>query len=179
MFFRKLNQQFLISQYAKTGRKIEYGMDTPMGFAGIKYFGVQTSDEHNLLKVIPENYHDQCKLSLMEINYKIPPHKDNGVEAIINFYIKTSRCITQFYYPPKDYEQDSEGAVFYDGYLKKTARFMAHPGDAYLVDASKPHSVIPNDVGMINRVAICLEIPNKTFYEAIEMLEQTGYADKQ
>ena len=35
MFFRKLNEKFVIDHYNKDGKKIEYGIDTPIGFMGI------------------------------------------------------------------------------------------------------------------------------------------------
>ncbi|NDB28108.1 hypothetical protein EB169_07485 [archaeon] len=182
MFFRKLNKQFLIGSYTKSGRKIEYGMDTPYGFAGIKYSYIKTQDENELLKVIPESYRDNCTLSLMELNYKIPPHTDSNIEAIVNFYIKTDRCVTQFYYPQENaptmqIDNQTDGAIFHEGYLRKSVRFMAHPGDAYLLDVSKPHSVFPMEPGLPDRKAICLQILYKSFDEAVEMLKETGYID--
>lgn len=183
MFFRKLNRQFFVGPYLKTGRKIEYGMDTPFGFAGIKYSYINTKDENDLLEVIPESYRDNCTLSLMELNYKIPPHTDSNIEAIINFYIKTDRCVTQFYYPKEDASttkiaNQTDGAIFHEGHLKKSVRFMAHPGDAYLLDVSKPHSVYPMEAGLPDRKAICLQILYKSFDEAVEMLKETGYIDE-
>ena len=185
MFFRKLNKQFLIGKYSKAGRKIEYGMDTPFGFAGIKYSYINAENEQDLLNVIPESYRDNCTLSLMELNYKIPPHTDSDIEAIINFYIKTDRCVTQFYYPPDTLtassstkiENQTDGAIFHEGYMKKSVKFMAHPGDAYLLDVSKPHSVSPMQPGIPDRKAICLQILYKSFDEAVEMLKETGYID--
>ena len=182
MFFRKLNKQFFINNYNKTGRKIEYGMDTPYGFAGIKYSYITLENESDLLRVVPESYRDNCTLSLMELNYKIPPHTDSNIEAIVNFYIKTDRCVTQFYYPKEDASttkiaNQTDGAIFHEGHLKKSVRFMAHPGDAYLLDVSKPHSVYPMEAGLPDRKAICLQILYKSFDEAVELLTDTGYID--
>ena len=60
----------------------------------------------------------------MELNYQIPPHTDSDIEAIINFYITTDDCITQFYYPPDDSVprqqiDQTDGAIFHEGYLKR------------------------------------------------------------
>ena len=33
----KLNEKFVIDHYSKTGKKIEYGLDSPIGLQGIKY----------------------------------------------------------------------------------------------------------------------------------------------
>ena len=183
MFYRKLNKKFQIDHYYKTGKKIEYGLDTPMGFMGIKYSYIHTTNDEDLLKVVPEKNRKNCTLSLMELNYQIPPHTDSDIEAIVNFYIKTDKCITQFYYPPNDLtktekiKNQTDGDIFHEGYLKKSFRFMAHPGDAYLLDVSKPHSVIPTQPGLTDRKCVCLQILYKSFDEAVEMLKETGYID--
>ena len=184
MFYRKLNKQFVIDHYQKTGSKIEYGIDTPMGFMGIKYSYIMTPNDEELYRVVPNRDRDNCTLSVMELNYQIPPHTDSDIEAIINFYIRTDRCITQFYYPSTNPQAIAEGvstqtdgAVFHEGHLKKSVRFMAHPGDAYLLDVSKPHSVIPTEPGLTDRRCICMQLLYKSFDEAVEMLEETGYLD--
>lgn len=183
MFFRKLNTKFIVDHYNKKGKKIEYGLDTPIGFMGIKYSYVHTTSDEELLRVIPENHRNNCTLSLMELNYKIPPHTDSDIEAIVNFYIKTDQCITQFYYPPPasiettQIGNQTDGAIFHEGHLKKSVRFMAQPGDAYLLDVSKPHSVIPTQTGLTDRKCICLQILYKSFDQAVEMLKETGYID--
>ena len=183
MFFRKLNKKFIVDHYSKTGKKIEYGLDTPIGFMGIKYSYVHTTNDEDLLQVIPENHRDRCTLSLMELNYQIPPHTDSDIEAIVNFYIKTDKCITQFYYPPPattettKIDNQTDGAIFHEGHLKKAVRFMAQPGDAYLLDVSKPHSVIPTEPGLTDRKCICLQILYKSFDQAVDMLRETGYID--
>lgn len=183
MFFRKLNTKFIVDHYNKKGKKIEYGLDTPIGFMGIKYSYVHTTSDEELLRVIPEKHRNNCTLSLMELNYQIPPHTDSDIEAIVNFYIKTDECITQFYYPPPasveatQIGNQTDGAIFHEGHLKKSVRFMAHPGDAYLLDVSKPHSVIPTQPGLTDRKCICLQILYKSFDQAVEMLKETGYID--
>lgn len=183
MFFRKLNEKFVIDHYNKDGKKIEYGIDTPIGFMGIQYSYMHTTSDEELLQVVPKEYRSQCTFSLMELNYQIPPHTDSDIEAIINFYIKTDDCITQFYYPPDDdiprqqIGNQTDGTIFHEGYLKKSVRFMAQPGDAYLLDVSKPHSVVPTNSGMTDRKCVCLQILHKSFDEAVKMLQSTGYID--
>ena len=75
-------------------------------------------------------------------------------------------------------DNQTDGAIFHEGYLRKSVRFMAHPGDAYLLDVSKPHSVFPMEPGLPDRKAICLQILYKSFDEAVEMLKETGYIDE-
>ena len=53
MFYRKLNKKFVVDHYTKKGKKIEYGMDTPMGFMGIQYSYVHTTSDEELLRVVP------------------------------------------------------------------------------------------------------------------------------
>ena len=184
MFYRKLNKQFVIDHYQKTGSKIEYGIDTPMGFMGIKYSYIMTPNDEELYRVVPNRDRDNCTLSVMELNYQIPPHTDSDIEAIINFYIRTDRCITQFYYPSTNPQAIAEGvstqtdgAVFHEGHLKKSVRFMAHPGDAYLLDVSKPHSDLPTEPRLTDPPCIRMQLLYKSFDEAVEMLQETGYLD--
>ena len=172
--YKRLNREFEIDSLTKTGKKIEYGIDTPMGFAGIRYSYVQTKQENELLQVIPSRYRDKCTLSLMEVNHKIPAHTDSGIEAIINFYIRTDRMFTQFYHPRDDVESfqiknQTDGAIFHDKYLKKSCRFMAHEGDAYLLNVSKPHALIPSEKGPIRRTAICMQLLETSYDEALDM----------
>jgi|TARA_B100000214_G_scaffold14684_1_gene10179 hypothetical protein len=180
--YRKLNEEWQINHLIKTGKKIEYGIDTPIGFAGIRYSYVQTKQENELLQVIPSRYRDKCTLSLMEVNHKIPAHTDSGIEAIINFYIRTDRMRTQFYHPREDVEtvqiaNQTDGAIFHDKYLKKSDRFMAHPGEAYLLNVSHPHALIPSQKGPIKRLAICMQLLDTSWDEAVDMLKETGYID--
>ena len=65
--FKQLNDTFTVDQLTKTGKKIEYGMDTPIGFAGIRYSYVRLKEDQ-LLQVIPSRYRDRCTfLSLIHI----------------------------------------------------------------------------------------------------------------
>ena len=52
--YKRLNREFEIDSLTKTGKKIEYGIDTPMGFAGIKYSYVRLKEDP-LLKVFLQN----------------------------------------------------------------------------------------------------------------------------
>jgi len=183
MFYRKLNKKFFIDHYQKNGSKIEYGIDTPMGFRGVKYSHVRTSYDDELYRVIPSSDRENCKLSVMELNYTLPPHTNNGIESVINFYIKPDKCITQFYYPlnPEihgdDINNQIEGATFHNSYLKKSVRFMAYPGEAYLLDLSKPYSITPTRPGITDCKCICMELPYNSFDEAVQILTSNGEID--
>ena len=71
----------------------------------------------------------------------------------------------------------TDGAIFHDKYLKKSSRFMAHPGEAYLLNVSHPHALIPSQKGPIKRTAICMQLLDTSWSEAIDMLKETGYID--
>ena len=58
MFFHKLNEKFVIDYYNKKNKQIEYGMDSPIGFKGMQYWDVHTTNDEDLLQVIPRNYRD-------------------------------------------------------------------------------------------------------------------------
>ncbi len=180
MSFIKLKNKFAVGSYSKIGTKIQYGMDTPIGFAGIRYSYINLSNSEELLQIVPEEYRDNCTLSVMDLNYRIPPHTDSGIEAIVNFYIKTSGCITQFYkFKNEDVktmqiENQTDGFIYDVNDLEETGSFIAEDGDAYLLDVSKPHSVITTKPGLIDRKAICMQFKYTTFEEAKELLEKSG-----
>lgn len=180
MEFIKLKNKFNVGTYSKLGTKIQYGIDTPIGFAGIRYSYINLSNDQELLQIVPEKYRDDCTLSVMDLNYRIPPHTDSGIEAIVNFYIKTDRCITQFYKFKTDnaktmqIENQTDGFIYDVNDLDETNSFIAEDGDAYLLNVSKPHSVITTKPGLTNRKAICMQFKYRTFEEAKQILEEMG-----
>jgi hypothetical protein len=180
MSFLKLRNKFEVGSYTKISTKIQYGVDTPLGFAGIKYSYITLSNSQDLLQIIPERYRSDCTLSVMDLNYRIPPHTDSGIEAIVNFYIKTVGCVTQFYKLKNNIastmqiENQTDGFIYDINDLEETESFIAEDGDAYLLDVSKPHSVITTRPEMIDRKAICMQIKYRSFEEAKEMLQESG-----
>ena len=83
----------------------------------------------------------------------IMPHIDNGVKTNINFYIETADATTSFYEPiadglptpisdPNAAYGNIGGKIFPWHTVKSITSFKANPGDCYLLNVSKPHSVI-------------------------------------
>lgn len=186
MFFQKLNQQFTVNNLIKKDLMIEYGVKTPFKFFGIWYSFADVENSDELISVIPERYKGNCWLYLLESNFRIPPHTDSEVSTIINFYIKTDGCITQFYYPNEDAKRkqiknQTTGHILRKKDLIKSESFIAQPGDAYLLDVSKPHAVLPPGPRLFykNRVAVTLQIMDKSFDEVLEMLKETGFVSKE
>lgn len=71
------------------------------------------------------------------------PHKDIGQMTTMNLYLETSDEVTYFWEPKENAVALDVGGAF--GYspndLILTSSFKAKPGDAYLLDISKIHSV--------------------------------------
>lgn len=182
MFCKKLNQQFTIDNIVKEELMIEYGLKLPFKFFGLWYSFVDVKNNKELMKVIPERYRDLCGLYLLESNYRIPPHVDSEISTAINFYVKTDGCATQFYYPnddarKKQIRNQTTGCILNQKDLIKSESFIAQPGDAYLLDVSKPHAVLPTRPKLFykNRMAVTLQIEDKSFDEVLEMLTETGF----
>ena len=182
MFFHKLNQQFTINNPIKKDLMIEYGIKTPIKFFGIWYSFTDVENSDELLSVIPNYHKEHCFMYLLESNYRIPPHTDSEVSTIINFYIKTDGCKTQFYHPndsarKSQIKNQTNGHILNSKDLQKSVSFIAQPGDAYLLDVSKPHAVLPTRPRLFygNRMAVTLQIMNKSFDESVEMLRETGF----
>lgn len=181
MSFIKLKNKFIIGSFDPMHVKNQYGYDTPLGFFGIKYSYINMNEPEKLINIFPESQRKNCTLSVMDINYNIPPHTDSSISAIINFYIKSDNCITQFYkiktekYKTMKIQNQTDGVIFDEDDLEKTVSFVAEDCDAYLLDVSQPHSVFSADNRqIIQRKAITLQIIGLEYEEAKQMLVETG-----
>jgi hypothetical protein len=101
--------------------------------------------------------------------------KFNGLwYTVVNFYIETNNCATQFYEikdnaRPYQIENQTDGCIYNLDDLVETGSFIAEPGDVYILDVSKVHSVIPLDNTEINRKAICFST-NSLSFNQVEMM---------
>ena len=175
MNYLKLDREFTIKQYSRGNLQREYGIDSPLGFRGMRYYDLTVDGD--IYEAIPDCDVDECNISLLDINYKIPPHSDD-VRLVINFYINTTKCITQFYYPSDFHSSDTGDVIFYEPNLEKNDRFMAYSGDAYLLDVSTPHAILPFEPGPVNRKCISMTLPYDDMEQAAQVLKSTGcFAD--
>lgn len=148
-YFQKLNKTFVIGEYDTKEVQISFGHETDNGFIGIEYFHVDIENKNELMDIIPKEYQKYFFMTVMKINVEIPPHTDSGIKSTINFYIEPSDCLTQFYKfktdKPKTYqvENQSNGFVFDKNDLQKTDSFVAKATEAWVLDVTQPHSVIP------------------------------------
>jgi hypothetical protein len=98
----------------------------------------------------------------------------------INFYINTSNCLTQFYSLKTDtprthqIENQTDGHLFSIHDLNVEDSFVASPGEVWLLDVTKPHSVQPLQAGPVDRVALVLQSRKFNFKETVAMLQATG-----
>ena len=171
MYFKKLDIKIDIPNYEVGKKQLEYGIDIDDKFNGLWYSNLKINEQINL---IPEKYKSDFYLLFLEANSFILPHSDSGPTAVINFYIETNNCATQFYEiknnaEPYQIENQTDGCVYNLDDLIETESFIAQPGDVYILDVSKIHSVIPLDNNEINRKAICFSTDSLNFNEVKSM----------
>ena len=171
MYFKKLNIKINIPDYEVGKKELEYGINVDNKFTGLWYSSLKINDQLNF---IPEKYQSDFYLLFLEANSFILPHSDSGPTAVINFYIETNNCATQFYEiknnaKPYQIENQTDGCVYDLDDLIETKSFIAEPGDVYILDVSKVHSVIPLDNTEINRKAICFSTSSLNFDEVKRM----------
>ena len=167
MHFKKLDLKVDIPSYEIGERIIEYGMDIDNKFNGLWYSDLKISEHINF---IPEKHKLDFYPSFLEANSHILPHSDSGPTAVINFYIETNNCKTQFYEikdnaKPYQIKNQTDGCIYNLNDLIEIESFIAQPGDVYILNVSKVHSVIPLDNTEINRKAICFSTDSLSFNE--------------
>lgn len=177
--FCKLNRNFIIDDYEIGGVQQQFGQENGNEFIGIRYSNVEFKTKNDLMNIIPRPYHRCFFMTIMQINTIIPPHTDSGIKTSINFYIKTDDCVTQFYKfknsnPHKrQIENQTDGYIFKDEDLVETDSFMAKPTEAWVLNVSEPHAVIPK-FEFKNRLAIALS--SELDYNTVcDILTEEGY----
>jgi hypothetical protein len=175
MYFKKLDLTFTPPEFQLGEREMEYGMNVDNEFRGIWYSGIKEDPDFELKKYIPEKYRDDFVVQLMEINFFILPHTDSGGKSVINFYIETDKCLTQFYDIKKDskpfkIDNQTDGCVYDLKDLEVGPSFIARPGDIYILDVSKVHSVMPLGEEKVKRKAFCLSSSQLKFKELVNIM---------
>jgi len=171
--FAKLNKSFKIDDFTIGDELISYG-------PYIKYNNIHHINFYKFYEVIPEMYRKFFSHKFMTIQGNIPPHKDNGSLASINFYMKTNSGLTKFYEfttdNPKIYKLDNQGngGNYHPDQLRLRKVFVAQDYDAYLLDVSIPHSVEFKGPRPVLRTALVLQTNKFNFQQVHEMLEETG-----
>ena len=171
MYFKKLALEIDIPSYEIGERIIEYGMDVDNKFNGLWYSDLKINMHIN---AVPKKHQLDFYPLFLEANSYILPHFDSGANAVINFYIETDNCKTQFYEiknnaKPYQIKNQTNGCIYNLDDLIETESFIAQPRDVYILNVSKVHSVIPLNNTEINRKAICFSTDSLTFDE-VEMM---------
>jgi len=173
--YRKLNCSFDIKEYQTLDMRscfMENGQ-------GIKYSEVVLPQFSDIMNIIPERYQKDFCLLLMDVNSKIPPHTDSGIQTVINIYIRTDNCVTQFYKldnnKPKTYqvENQTDGFLYNVEDLIPIGGFIALPTESWILDVRKIHSVEPMKE-FKRRTSISLSTDKYDFTQVCEMLKETG-----
>ena len=175
MYFKKLDIIFETPDFQPDKLAMEYGVKIENKFHGIWYTEIKKEKECILKGIIPEEFQDAFRMQLMQANSFIPPHTDSDTLAVINFYIDTDECITQFYEVkenanPFQLSNQTNGCLYNLEDLKLGPSFYAQPGEIYILDVSKIHSVIPMDERKIKRKALCLSSPFLNFDQIQQLL---------
>ena len=179
----KLKNKFVIGEFSVQELKISYGIKVDDIFRGISYSGVELENKNivnTIFNIIPERFREYFYMNIMEISTQVPAHTDSDIACTINFYMKTGAALTQFYKIKnekairKQVKNQTNGYMFDIEDLEATYIFVAEPNQAYLLDGSKPHSVLSSETPNLHRSAIVLQSNKFTFDEVSQMLKETN-----
>jgi len=180
MSFIKLKNKLHVNDYTIKSLIVSYGTRLDDNtFKGISYSNIEVANNDEIFNLIPDRFKKYFMIGIMEVTHKIPPHTDSNVLSTINIYINTDNCLTQFYkfknkhLDKTQIENQTTGFLFKPEDLETTDNFIAEPNDAYLLNVSQPHAVIPQGALDIYRTAIVLQSGKFSFEEVIEMLKET------
>ncbi len=162
MSFLKLGTISNIPSFVSTTQYIRFGEVVNGEFLGINYLHAHIDASPELHALVPADGLALARPTLMVINREVPPHIDNGISCVLNIYLETSNCITQFYSLSSNeksfqIENQTNGRIFDPDCLEPTVSFVANPGDVYLLDVSQPHAVWPQGNGEVKRRALCYQ----------------------
>jgi hypothetical protein len=182
--FRKIGNKSLNLPLKLEKIKNQYGVFMDNIFVGVRYYEVDESLEKKILKTF---IHPQARkyfhVALMVINNSyIPPHIDNDLQIVMNYYVQTANATTYFWKPNQStlsivqVENQSDGKLFRESELECIGQFKAETNDLWMLDVSKIHSVgkidNPNPTQNILRIAYCIQSNKIGFSEVIKNLDK-------
>jgi hypothetical protein len=141
----------------------------------ISFFELNENIRKQIYSYVPVEFHD-CLVDVMvlETNNMIP-HIDQDFDTNVNFYFSTGSAKTVFYKPHDDAKtyqvasQHVKGKSIDINQVSEIARFVAEPGDIYILDVNSYHNVIEkNDE---DRIVITLH-STKNYDEVIELFSK-------
>ena len=177
--FYKLKNKFREEPYSNATLQTSYDLNEGGEFKGIKYYNVVLKTDA-IWRYVPEQYRKDFYTSMMWINTEVPPHTDTSDKAVINIYVRPENCVTEFYKfksstpKTKQITNQTDGYLFNKEDLIINSNFMAEKDDVYILDVTKPHSVIPQGQ-FEERVIIQLGTSIYNFEQVCDMLRETGH----
>lgn len=176
-YFAKVNEchKFNKDSFRVTKEVIRYGVEFGGIFYGIKYFEVDWLDRFSPLDLFPQFMRDDLCVRYMTINHAVYPHTDSGISVAVNFYINTTDEATNFYEFATDsptiwkLETQTNGSIFALNDVKKICSFVANSGDVYVLDVTKIHSVMNEEVTPLNSTREVIAVNSYVYdYEIIK-----------
>jgi len=154
---------------------IQFGETIDGTFHGISYHRASIQASQALKQYFPAILLDMLEHTLMTINREVPPHVDNAISWVINVYLQTNNCITQFYASSDDAKgfqirNQTNGRIFNAEDLTPADSFIANVGDIYILDVTKPHAVLPLEPGPVQRSALCYQARGLPYQQLMAML---------
>jgi hypothetical protein len=178
--FYKLKDKLTVGDYIIKDLQTSYELSEGGEFKGIQYYNIELKTGYGICwSMIPIKYRKDFYTSMMRINTKIPPHTDTSDKAVINIYVRPENCITEFYKfktnkpKTKQITNQTNGYLFDENDLIVNSNFMAELNDVYVLDVTKPHSVIPQN-NFKERIIIQLATSTYDFADVCNMLYETG-----
>lgn len=186
--FIKLKNKFVLPEYFpgdatyvfRPGKdfrtlKLDYD-DIDNYMVGIWEVQNQEALKEHVLSVIPERYRADFNLNCLRVPHGAPPHIDVDRKCAINFYVSTQGCITKVFNvigTPKPKNATLKYKyMFVLKDLKEIGSFVSTDGEAYLLNTSLPHQVLPTQQVTDRKM---LSLTSKySFEEVKEMLAETG-----
>jgi len=155
---------------------IRFGKTIDGAFYGYTTYAVSPETGERLLEFVPEKYRHGFEPSLIEVNVpNLPPHVDNEILSVLNFYVSTAGGETVFYSKPdhdvfvEKLPNQTDGAVYRAEDLMVSDSFVAKPGDVYALDIKQIHGVV-NCSGL--RRAYCLKSYVYNFQDVVRMFDE-------
>ena len=143
---------------------------TPIGHR-IRFYSIKNSEE--FLNVLPQYVRDKFDVALLDATDKgLPCHIDDTT-ASINFYIDPGTFVTEFFKfkQPDDYKNfDTNGPYINNDNLELMDKFIAHPGDVYVLNTRQLHRVFNYTNNICNRLVAQLQTTYFTINDILELL---------
>jgi hypothetical protein len=172
MYFKKLKNGFNYTEFPQDEIFQFYGDKDK----GVIYYNIDQKNSH-LFNCIKEPYRKYFGMTSMKINMStVPPHTDSNILVTINFYIRANNYKTTFYkisnpnYSTNKLETQTNGRVFNFEDLSEEVNFVANDNDIYVLDVTKPHSVINLSNRDDDRIAISIQSTVVSYKQTISIL---------